>query len=276
MITKICVVVLLAVTSTVMGQASDCKAAGDFALTFDGGPGKFTGALLTALRASEAQATFHFTTKYFNNPVVKANARLAITDGHQVGLRLFEMGQAATKEEMTASIKDQIKVMYSTIGYSPKFVRARANDLANPVLFQVLKEMNLVLTSFNLDSMDYQAATSGDVIAAFRGQLDQIAAPALGSFISLQTDLVEQSVAATTGIVKMLKERNYKIVRLEKCLGVEGGMAPPEGVAPPVGMDPVDGDGTVTGLNDAPAMPKMTKVLAVMTCLAVAVSFYIV
>ncbi len=81
--------------------------AGDLALTFDDGPGTWTGPILDLLARHDARATF-----FILGPSVAGNESLlerALTEGHELGVhgwshrRLTELGEDEIVEEMAAA-----------------------------------------------------------------------------------------------------------------------------------------------------------------------------
>lgn len=225
----------LAVAATnVHGQGipDDCVSGGNYAITVDAGPGPLTGALLDILDTAQAKITFHFSTDYFNQAGVKANARLAVTDGHEIGLRLSAIPDGASTEEIKSSIQAQIAIMYSTIGVSPNFVRAPTDALGNANLMAAIGELGLTLTGFNLDSTDYAASNGAAVFNVIKTKLDQIASRALGSFIAVHTE-TNASVTAMADVITLVRERGYTLVKMGECLNIASTLAPPTGVAPP-------------------------------------------
>ena len=52
----------------------------------------------------------------------------------------------------------------------------------------------------------------------FKDVIDAISPPAKGSFVSIQSDIVAASVAATDAIITYAKKKGYKMVRLDECI----------------------------------------------------------
>lgn len=178
---------------------NSCGASGKFALTFDGGPGPLTGRLLTALRERSAHATFHITTMYLEQPVLLANIRQAVADGHVIGLTLLN-SNLNIPTVTPAAFKDAIIAFRDRIS---KFVGVQVVYLRFPSvpveqyqrLISVAEEEGFIVTGSNFDFGDYQADRTGNtVFSRFKAQLDLIAAPAKGTTFDVLIDFQETTL----------------------------------------------------------------------------------
>lgn len=196
-----------------------CNSAGMMALTFDDGPAEFTGELLSILKSKGARVTFHLTTKHLTDPNVQASLQSISSAGHLIGLRteadwdLFKM----TDDQIRSSVARQANVMARLIGYYPKFVRLPYQGYDARVL-KAVESTGAVVTSHNLDTYDY-SKDANRVLSAYQ-LATSLLAPGAGSFITVQHDGIQESVAVTGKVIDVVKDAGYKLVTLDACLGM--------------------------------------------------------
>lgn len=209
-----------------------CAKEGEIALTFDGGPSYYTGTLLNALGRENVKAAFHVTSDYFDNPVIMAYLRRAVADGHLIGLHVTALPSAGSSPEAVAAGVAHVKKLAMRTarhtGVTSRFVRFTAPLPAKELLLE-LRKSGFVVTFYNLDSTDYAFKYDGNELAGqrvfevFRNTLDSIVAPARGSFIAVQRDLLSYSVAAVENVVRYAKRKGYTFVRLDACIRASNG-----------------------------------------------------
>lgn len=196
-----------------------CNAAGMMALTFDDGPASYTSQLLDILKSKGVRATFHLTTKHLTDPAVQASIGAISAAGHLIGLRtesdwdLLKMSD----EQIRSSIARQANVMASFIGYYPKFVRLPYGGYDDRVL-KAVESTGAVVTTHNLETYDY--TNDGNRVVNAVQLATSLLAPGAGSFIVVQHDGVQQSVAVTGKVVEIASKAAYKLVTLDACLGM--------------------------------------------------------
>lgn len=193
------------------------------AYTFDQGPSLYTGLLLTALAQAGVKATFHVTPDYLDNPVLSANLRRAALEGHLIGLFIKD---GIEERDIGPYLARASKAIQQYINYPPQFLRFPSPGPSASML-KTITALGYRVSSYNLDSLDYKYAADaveeggrGPVYRTVRGILDLIVPPTLGSFIVVQRDIVQTSVLQTAAILKYAKDRGYKAVRLDECIGV--------------------------------------------------------
>lgn len=196
-----------------------CNAAGMMALTFDDGPAAYTGQLLEILKSKGVRATFHLTTKHLTDPAVQSTLQMISSAGHLVGLRteadwdLMKMSD----DQIRSSIARQANVMASFIGYYPKFVRLPYGGYDERVL-RAVESTGAVVTTHNLETYDY--TNDGNRVINAVQLATSLLAPGAGSFIVVQHDGVQQSVAVTGKVIEVAQKSAYKLVTLDSCLGM--------------------------------------------------------
>lgn len=216
------IVLGLAALNGVVGLEKECRKEGMIAFTFDQGPSQYTGILLTSLAKAGVKATFHVLPDYLDNPVLSANLRRAATDGHLIGLFVKE---SITEASVKAYLTNASAIVKQYTNYQPQFLRFPLPG-PSPGMLKVVTGLGYRVTSYNLDSQDYQALSEvtspdgkGSVFATVKGILDQIVPPTLGSFICVQRDIVQASVQQMPAILNYTKGRGYKAVKLDECIG---------------------------------------------------------
>lgn len=235
----------------------ECRKEGMIAYTFDQGPSQYTGILLTALAQAGVRATFHVTPDYLDNPVLSANLRRAALEGHLIGLFVKDGIEERDMESYLAHASQVIQQ------YTHRPLRFLRFPLPGPsaAMLKTVAALGYRVSSYNLDSLDYQYVADaveeggrGPIYRAVCGVLDLIVPPTLGSFITVQRDIVQTSILQTAAILKHAKERGYKAVRLDECVGA--GLTEPE---PTEGTSAVANEGILRrmrleGTNDVRAI----------------------
>jgi peptidoglycan/xylan/chitin deacetylase (PgdA/CDA1 family) len=201
------------------GVIDRCNAAGMMALTFDDGPASYTGQLLDILKSKNVRATFHLTTKHLTDPAVQSSIQAISSAGHLIGLRteadwdLLKMSD----DQIRSSIARQANVMASFIGYYPKFVRLPYGGYDDRVL-RAVESTGAVVTTHNLETYDY--TNDGNRVVNAVQLATSLLAPGAGSFIVVQHDGVQQSVAVSGKVIDIAAGATYKLVTLDACLGM--------------------------------------------------------
>lgn len=193
-----------------------CTRDGMFALTFDEGPGPSTRKLLQVLDEKDVKVTFHFSMQNIMDPNVQSLIATCAKKGHMIGLRTSvdpNMDPQAAK----AFIARQANVLGNFIGYTPKFLRLPYGKSSDKVA-ALCEQMGMVVTSFNIETYDYNKSGS-QVLGAIKLALS-LKGRGSGSFISVQRDAVQSSVAVTGDMISAIKAAGYKIVTLDQCLGL--------------------------------------------------------
>lgn len=217
--------------ATVVGHAigranvpNSCNKEGDLALTFDQGPSQYTGMLLSTLAKNKVKATFHVSPDYLDNPMIVAYLRRIAADGHLIGIFIKD---SITSSMLPDYLRNCTSVMKTIINYEPNYLRFPVPG-PSPATMKIINGMGFRVTSYNLDSQDYNFVSDqtandgkGQVFNVFKNALDQILAPAKGSFISVQRDIVLASVQQTDAIIKYAQNKGYSLVRLDNCIGAD-------------------------------------------------------
>jgi peptidoglycan/xylan/chitin deacetylase (PgdA/CDA1 family) len=207
-----------------------CKKEGMIALTYDEGMGYQTGLLLNTLNEHNVKAAFHITTDYLDNAVVKAYLVKAIEDDHIVGLRVSPDMLNMPVDELKSTLLDLAeRISQETKGYKVKYVRVPPSPTGIPEEhYKMFQELNYTVTSFNLDSKDYEVSKMSErqmpVLESIKSEVEKIEPPARGAYIIACRDSVAETVKETGQIIEYLEEKKYNIVRLDECIGNNSSM----------------------------------------------------
>lgn len=218
-------------------------------MTWDDGPGDYTGQLLDILKKKAIKVTFHLSTQHLTDPNVQSMIQQISSDGHLIGLRtepdwdLFQMSD------------DMIKAVVARAGntlanfsrHYPKFLRLPYKKWDSRVL-RAVEGTGAIVTQHNIESYDY-TGNPDRIYNSFQLSIS-LRTPGSGSFISVQRDSIQGSVGVTGKLIDLIKDNGYEIVTLDKCLGM-GDMTknkePLKG-ADGVKLPPMPGsDGAVSG-----------------------------
>lgn len=210
--------VALVTTFTIINALiiNKCVRDKEVALTFEDGPSiKTTKKLLDLLDSLDVKATFHVVTKHFNYDQVQKLMPEIISRGHVLGYRLeaeWTM-QDITKEGIQGAVDYRLEMIKKACGKKPKFVRTSYN--ATELLKDALLASNLIVTVPNFESYDYRQDFNTE------SMLTRFDSLALASVITVQREFADDLFETTDSFVKHLRSKNYKIVTLQECTGIE-------------------------------------------------------
>jgi peptidoglycan/xylan/chitin deacetylase (PgdA/CDA1 family) len=192
----------------------DCAKAKCVALTFDDGPGPYTGKLLDILRKDRARATFF---------VVGSNAaaqpelvKRMSAEGHLVGNHTWDHKDLS--KQATSRIADSLgrteDAVSTTIGQRPALVRTPYGAVSQAVR-DVVTELGLVLVDWDIDVKDLLADKAGDIA-------DLAVRKAHPGAIILMHDIHRETVDAVPDILKRLRGKGYTFVTVPELYGSAG------------------------------------------------------
>jgi peptidoglycan/xylan/chitin deacetylase (PgdA/CDA1 family) len=193
-----------------------CVSDRQVALTFEDGPSiKTTRKLLDLLDSLDTKATFHVVTKHSNYDQVPKLMSEIISRGHVLGYRLEAEWtlQDVTKQGIQGAVDYRLEMIKKACGKKPKFVRTSYN--ATELVKNALIDSNLILTVPNFESYDYKEGFSVEYM------LDRFDSLSLGSVITVQREFADKLFETTKDFVYHLRSKNYKIVTLQECTGIE-------------------------------------------------------
>lgn len=220
--------VLVSVSIAYCAIQSTCKEHGDVALTFDYGPGPYTGKLLDILYERKIPATFHVTSDLFRNQTLTDYVRRASNEGHTIGIFIVEapqwVGMDAYPEDdpaFTAQVIQQITIasnwITSITGSQPRYVRFGSKKILPLQLRRTIEQqLGLSITKPKTEIRDENNKMDSIWNSLSKGLASSD--PKKNSFILRQRDIIPNSVASVEKIVEYLAERGYNIVPMQQCV----------------------------------------------------------
>ncbi|GGK22313.1 hypothetical protein GCM10010124_13480 [Pilimelia terevasa] len=177
---------------------------GQVALTFDDGPGPYTGPVLAVLRAYQAQATF-----FVLGEKARADAttvRAMVADGHTVGNHSWDHPHLADLD--AAVVRDQLVRTQEAItaagAPAPVLVRPPFGSGGRTV-DTVANELGLRPSSWTFDSEDWRGRRPADLANA----VVQNAQPGMSVLLHDGTADAQNTVEALPAIIEGLRSRGY-------------------------------------------------------------------
>jgi peptidoglycan/xylan/chitin deacetylase (PgdA/CDA1 family) len=193
-----------------------CLADKDVALTFDDGPSlKTTRLLMSTLESIRAPATFHITTKHFDDPDVRNLVKEMYNRGYQIGYRLeaeWELDDVTTRG-VQGAVNNRLEMIKSVIGEKPLFVRTSFNTPS--LVTDAISSSGLIVTIPSFETYDYRPNFT---IEAMISRLEQAG---LKSQIIVQREFAPELIETTKSLVQLFKQRGYNLVDLRTCLNVD-------------------------------------------------------
>lgn len=126
-----------------------------------------------------------------------------------------------TSQQLAQTLTSESEKIYNVLGVYPKYVRFDIDENENSNVLQVAQSLGFVVTSYNIDSMDYQSgANTQSIVAQYTNQFSSVMS-GQGRFITVHQDLVpiyaDQSILAN--VIKTASANGYKTVTLDVCVG---------------------------------------------------------
>ena len=219
----------------------------DVALTFEDGPSiKTTKKLLDLLDSLDVKATFHVVTKHFNYVQVQKLMSDIMSSGHVLGYRLeaeWTM-QDVSPGGVQGAVDYRLEMIKKACGKKPKFVRTSYN--ATELVKNALLASGLIVTIPNFESNDYSKDFN---IESMLNRFDLLS---LGSVITVQREFADDLFETTKSFVEHLRSKNFRIVTLQECTGIEEIYFDQKSISPLITHDIK---------NDESIIPKVTNVV---------------
>ncbi|GAA2212654.1 hypothetical protein GCM10009850_081160 [Nonomuraea monospora] len=192
----------------------DCAKVKCVALTFDDGPGPYTGRLLDLLRRERARATFFVVGS--NATAQPALVRRMSTEGHLVGNHTWAHRDLSKQgsSKITDTLGKTGDVVSGIIGQLPTLVRPPYGAVSQQV-GNVAREMGLSLVTWDVDTDDQNGGKAGDIA-------DRAVREAHPGAIILMHDIHRETVDAVPDILKRLRGKGYSFVTVPELYGSAG------------------------------------------------------
>ncbi|MBV7363347.1 polysaccharide deacetylase family protein [Actinomycetaceae bacterium TAE3-ERU4] len=133
----------------------DCDKVKCVALTFDDGPGEYTGQVLDALKAAHVKGTFfELGRNVANNPEM---TRRVVREGHALGGHSWNHPQLTklSNEKANWQISATNEAFQKTLGVMPSFMRP-PYGAANGRIFELMKKNKVASIMWSVDTLDWQ------------------------------------------------------------------------------------------------------------------------
>ncbi|KAI5793653.1 hypothetical protein FPQ18DRAFT_258413 [Pyronema domesticum] len=209
-----------------------CINKGDIALTYDDGPYNFTEKILDQLKDYNMKATFFVTGINLGKGAIDDPQfgwdkviRRMIAEGHQVASHTWSHADLSkiSKEMRRDEVMKLEMALRNILGseYIPTYIRPPYSS-CNAECKSDLKEMGYHVTYFDLDTDDYNRATSDKIKGAadiFVGNITK-ADPKKDKFLAIAHDIQELTATElTASMLKAIKEKGFRGVTVGECLG---------------------------------------------------------
>ncbi|WP_327586223.1 polysaccharide deacetylase family protein [Nonomuraea sp. NBC_00507] len=192
----------------------DCAEAKCVALTFDDGPGPFTGRLLGLLREAQARATF-FTVGSSAAAQPELLRRMS-SEGHLVGNHSW--AHRDLSKQASSKIADSLgrteDTIAAAIGQAPTLVRPPYGAVSGD-LRDIARQHGFSLVTWNVDTGDEQGAKAADIA-------NRAVREAHPGAIILMHDTYQETVDAVPDILKRLRGKGYSFVTVPELYGSAG------------------------------------------------------
>ncbi|ORY00079.1 glycoside hydrolase/deacetylase, partial [Basidiobolus meristosporus CBS 931.73] len=200
-----------------------CTTPGQFALTFDDGPGPATGKLLEILKQKNVKATFFSLGVQARDVNLGKYLKMALDDGHQIAShtdRHLSLNTLTAEEIRVEMRMAEISIQQAS-GVAPIYMRPPYGD-CNLSCQEVMKSIGYHIVAWNMDSNDWQYVATpqnyDSLVANMIQKLDSSNSN-VDSFISLQHDIHEFSIERTSRIIDLIREKGYQFTTVAECLG---------------------------------------------------------
>ncbi|KAK9763889.1 hypothetical protein K7432_009062 [Basidiobolus ranarum] len=180
-----------------------CDRAGDFALTFDDGPGESTEDLLRILKEKRVKATLFVLGSQVADDNIAPFLKQAYDDGHQIASHTYDhtdLNKLSTDKVRQQMLNTEAEIK-KVIGVVPAMMRppyGNCSDSCNKVMRELGYAQDELID--NILSKIYRSNPSKD------------------SWISLQHDIHQFSVSRTPKIIDRIKAKGYNFVTVTECL----------------------------------------------------------
>ncbi|WP_157383006.1 polysaccharide deacetylase family protein [Nonomuraea coxensis] len=192
----------------------DCSQVKCIALTFDDGPGKYAGTLLSTLKKYDAKATFFLEGQYAKSR--PQYVKRMVAEGHELGNHSYSHPDFTKLEP--GAIRNEIQKTQDAVkkaaGVEPKLLRP-PYGLADLQVSDIADEFGMPIILWTGGSEDWASKN----VEAIKKKTLEVAKP---NGIILMHDWVKQTVDAMPSIVKSLQAKGYHLVTVSDVIKGEG------------------------------------------------------
>ncbi|ORX98414.1 glycoside hydrolase/deacetylase [Basidiobolus meristosporus CBS 931.73] len=205
-----------------------CAKPGTFAMTFDDGngligPSPFTPQLLDILKERSIRATFFVLGTHVRNPALAPHLKRAFDEGHQIALHTDTHPHlnTLTPEKIRSELNQNGDSVKEIIGSVPNYMRPPYGE-CNQNTREVIQEMGFLIVNWNVDSNDWQYhgnSANHDLLLENMAVKINPSDSLTQSFISLQHDTEDFSVARVPQIIDLIISKGFHFETVADCLG---------------------------------------------------------
>ena len=184
------------------------------ALTFDDGPGDYTGKLLDALKKKNAKATFFMLgERLASSSTYRKYLKRMVNEGHQIANHTYShpMLTECSSSQITNQINDCRKYLVSAGGNQKYYIRPPYGDYNSTVRNQA----NAPLIMWSVDPQDWECLNTNTVVNRVLNDVRD------GDIILLH-DIYSTSVNAAIQLIDKLQSRGYELVTVSELLRRRG------------------------------------------------------
>jgi peptidoglycan/xylan/chitin deacetylase (PgdA/CDA1 family) len=185
----------------------------EVAIGFDDGPAPATGAFVTMLERSHAQATFFMIGEQLS-ATYKSTLLRELRAGDVLGDHTFTHPDLITSGAVREQLQKTIAAIRSLTGYTPCVFRPPYGDY-NQSIVQTARSLGLATVLWNVDPSDYTLPGTAAIVQRVLAQVQR------GSIIISHDGGGPrgQTLAAYPTIIAALRARGYRIVTIPQLLG---------------------------------------------------------
>ncbi len=192
-------------------RSVDCARVRCVALTFDDGPGKYTGQVLDMLAAHNARATFFVIGRNIT-PEFRPQLARIVAEGHEIGNHTWNHPQlnSLSQAKLTEELGRTNKTITAYTGVRPHTLRP-PYGMTNEKVAQEAKRQGLAQILWTVDTVDWKDHKTAVVV-----KRAQQAGP--GAIVLLH-ETVKTTVAAVPPILKHFDKQGYTYVTVSELFG---------------------------------------------------------
>lgn len=180
------------------------------AITFDDGPGKYTGELLDILKKHNVHVTFFVLGNMINKR--ESVMKRAVNDGHEIGIHTWDHTKLTTlsKEKIRWEVTSVRDLLEEIAGYTPRLMRPPYGS-ANDDVKAVAKEEGFIVVRWNIDTEDWKTRNADATYEAIMGS-------AKDGAIILCHDIHKETIEAMDRTIDALLREGYQLVTVSELL----------------------------------------------------------
>lgn len=187
------------------------------ALTFDDGPGKYTGKLLDALEKYNSSATFFMCGYSLKRTDIPVDEYLKRMDKLGCDIGNHTMNHCAldklSKKKRKSEINGVNELVKKSVGYNPKFLRPPYGaGIRNA---KVQKAAGMPIVCWSVDTLDWKTKSKKKTVKAIMNNAKD------GQIILLH-DIHSWSVDAVIKAIPKLKKKGYQVVSVSEMAQAKG------------------------------------------------------